>query len=105
MVQAEKNAGLTNTINFILEVDKLKGVLRKVRPISEQRYENTAEHSWQIALFCAITGKFHHGWNRIVEKVTDFRSFLIAAQRALWGSLAATLKGAAETRRQGAHAC
>jgi putative hydrolase of HD superfamily len=51
MVQAEKNAGLRNTINFILEVDKLKGVLRKVRPIGEQRYENTAEHSWQITLF------------------------------------------------------
>jgi putative hydrolases of HD superfamily len=46
MVQAENNAGLMNTINFILEVDKLKGVLRKVRPIGEQRYENTAEHSW-----------------------------------------------------------
>ena len=35
----------------MLEIDKLKGVLRKVRPIWEERYENTAEHSWQIALF------------------------------------------------------
>ena len=50
MIQAE-SASLTYTINFILEIDKLKGVLRKVRPIGEQRYENTAEHSWQIALF------------------------------------------------------
>ena len=42
---------ISKTIEFVLEVDKLKGVLRKVRPISEERYENTAEHSWQIALF------------------------------------------------------
>jgi putative hydrolase of HD superfamily len=42
---------ISNTIQFVLEIDKLKGVLRKVRPIGEERYENTAEHSWQIALF------------------------------------------------------
>ena len=42
---------ISKTSDFVLEVDKLKGVLRKVRPISEERYENTAEHSWQIALF------------------------------------------------------
>ena len=38
-------------IQFVLEIEKLKGVLRKVRPIGKARYENTAEHSWQIALF------------------------------------------------------
>jgi putative hydrolases of HD superfamily len=37
-------------IDFILEVDKLKAVTRKVRPRGLARYENTAEHSWQIAL-------------------------------------------------------
>ena len=42
---------IPDTIQFVLEIDKLKGVLRKVRPIWEERYENTAEHSWQIALF------------------------------------------------------
>ncbi len=42
---------ISKTIGFVLEVDKLKSVLRKVRPISEERFENTAEHSWQIALF------------------------------------------------------
>ena len=42
---------VANTVQFVLEIDKLKGVLRKVRPIWEERYENTAEHSWQIALF------------------------------------------------------
>jgi len=35
-------------IQFVLEIEKQKGVLRKVRPIGEERYENTAEHSWPI---------------------------------------------------------
>lgn len=37
-------------IAFILELDKLKAVTRKVRPLGLTRYENSAEHSWQIAL-------------------------------------------------------
>jgi putative hydrolases of HD superfamily len=37
-------------IDFILELDKLKGVTRKVRPLGLERYENSAEHSWQLAL-------------------------------------------------------
>lgn len=42
---------LTSVVEFVLEADKLKGVLRKVRPTGLDRYENSAEHSWQIALF------------------------------------------------------
>ncbi len=40
-------------IDFILELDKLKGVTRKTRPLALDRYENSAEHSWQIALLAA----------------------------------------------------
>lgn len=40
-------------IDFILELDKLKGVTRKTRPLGLERYENSAEHSWQIALLAA----------------------------------------------------
>ncbi len=36
--------------DFILELDKLKGVTRKNRPIGLARLENSAEHSWQIAI-------------------------------------------------------
>jgi len=42
---------IQNVVRFVLEIDKLKGVLRKVKPVGEDRYENTAEHSWQIAVF------------------------------------------------------
>ena len=40
-------------VEFILELDKLKGVTRKTRPLGLERYENSAEHSWQIALLAA----------------------------------------------------
>jgi putative hydrolase of HD superfamily len=40
-------------IDFIVELDKLKGVTRKTRPLGLERYENSAEHSWQIALLAA----------------------------------------------------
>lgn len=40
-------------IDFILEIDKLKAVMRKVRPLGLDRYENTAEHTWQVALLAA----------------------------------------------------
>ncbi len=40
-------------IDFVLELDKLKGVTRKTRPLGLDRLENPAEHSWQIALLAA----------------------------------------------------
>ena len=51
MVRKAATADISNTIQFVLEIEKLKGVLRKVRLIWEERYENVAEHSWQITLF------------------------------------------------------
>ena len=45
-------------VDFVLELDKLKGVTRKTRPLGLERYENSAEHSWQIALLAASLA--HH---------------------------------------------
>lgn len=47
---AQRRVAVQRIVDFILEVDKLKGVTRKVRPLGLSRYENSAEHSWQIAL-------------------------------------------------------
>jgi len=44
---------MKQVIEFILELDRLKGVTRKTRPVGLERYENSAEHSWQIALLAA----------------------------------------------------
>ncbi len=40
-------------IDFVLEIDRLKGVTRKVKPLGLDRYENSAEHSWQLALMAS----------------------------------------------------
>lgn len=45
-------------VDFILELDKLKAVTRKVKPLGLDRYENSAEHSWQLALLAASLA--HH---------------------------------------------
>ena len=47
-------------VDFILELDKLKGVTRKTRPLGLERYENSAEHSWQIALLAASMVQYAH---------------------------------------------
>lgn len=38
------------SLRFILECDKLKAVERRTRPVGLMRRENSAEHSWSLAL-------------------------------------------------------
>jgi len=45
---------LNNKIEFILELEKLKAVLRKTRPVGLSRFENSAEHSWQTTLTALV---------------------------------------------------
>ena len=44
------SSSMHDLIAFILEIDRLKGVTRKTRPAGMERLENSAEHSWQIAM-------------------------------------------------------
>ena len=37
-------------LTFIIEIEQLKTVLRKTRPVGLDRYENSAEHSWHVCL-------------------------------------------------------
>ncbi|MEM1317246.1 MAG: HD domain-containing protein [Pseudomonadota bacterium] len=37
-------------LSFLLEMEKLKAVLRRTRPVGQERLENSAEHSWQTAM-------------------------------------------------------
>lgn len=41
-------------MNFILEVDKLKSIVRQNYLIDGSRKENDADHSWHLALMCVI---------------------------------------------------
>lgn len=41
---------LKNILQFIAEIEKVKGLHRKTRPVGLCRYENSAEHSWSVIL-------------------------------------------------------
>jgi len=41
---------LQQQIQFLAEIDKLNGVLRRTWLLDQSRYENDAEHSWHIAV-------------------------------------------------------
>jgi putative hydrolase of HD superfamily len=45
---------LEKQMNFILEVDKLKSIVRQNYLMNGSHKENDAEHSWHLALMCAI---------------------------------------------------
>ncbi|MEJ5064173.1 HD domain-containing protein [Erwinia sp. MYb375] len=41
---------MTEVVQFLMELDKLKGVERRTRLLSNTRQENSAEHSWHLAM-------------------------------------------------------
>lgn len=52
-MDADLLARVQPALDFVLELEKLKAVTRKNKPLGLERYENSAEHSWQIALLAA----------------------------------------------------
>ena len=45
-------------IEFILEVDKLKKIMRRTMLMDRSRQENSAEHSWHIALIVLVLSEY-----------------------------------------------
>ena len=45
-------------LNFIIEIEKLKAVHRKTKPVGLERYENSAEHSWHVCLSALMLKDF-----------------------------------------------
>jgi putative hydrolase of HD superfamily len=45
---------LAQQLEFIAEVDKLKGILRQTRVMDGSRQENSAEHSWHLAVMAVL---------------------------------------------------
>ena len=52
---------MQHIVDFILELDKLKTITRKIRVRGVDRYENPAEHSWQLALLATSLAPFAEG--------------------------------------------
>ncbi len=54
------NERLQQQLGFIIEVDRLKGVLRQTTALEGGRRENDAEHSWHLALMVVILSEYAH---------------------------------------------
>lgn len=52
------NNRLTQQIKFITEIDKLKNILRQTKLTDSSRQENSAEHSWHIAIMAIILAEY-----------------------------------------------
>jgi putative hydrolase of HD superfamily len=49
---------LQRILDFVIEMDRLKGVLRRARPVGLDRYENTAEHSWHVCVLVLLLVRY-----------------------------------------------
>ena len=49
---------LRHQIDFLVEMDKLKQVLRRTMVIGESRLENSAEHSWHLGVMAALLAEY-----------------------------------------------
>ncbi|MFB2838765.1 HD domain-containing protein [Floridanema evergladense] len=52
------NDRLVQQIQFITEIDKLKTILRQTRLTDNSRQENSAEHSWHLAIMAIILAEY-----------------------------------------------
>ncbi|WP_421299494.1 HD domain-containing protein [Aeromonas veronii] len=45
---------IDDIFSFIIEIEKLKNVLRKTKPVGLNRFENSGEHSWHVCLVALL---------------------------------------------------
>ena len=55
---ANQPARLTQQLQFVMEIDKLKRVLRQTLLTDSSRQENSAEHSWHLALMAVLLAEY-----------------------------------------------
>ncbi len=68
------NIDLEKCLEFILELEKLKAIKRKVKPVGLDRYENSGEHSWQVALSALALSDFS---NTPIDKERVIKMLLV----------------------------
>ena len=61
MSAAPETDRLQSQLDFLIEIDKLKGVLRQSRIGDGGRRENSAEHSWHLAMYALILSEHAEG--------------------------------------------
>jgi putative hydrolase of HD superfamily len=54
----EKPAPLEQQLQFLREIDRLKGVVRQSPLLDRSRKENSAEHSWHLAMYASVLHEY-----------------------------------------------
>ena len=70
----QKKDELESCFEFIIELEKLKAIQRRTKPLGLDRYENSAEHSWQVSLLALTMAKFA---NRKIEVERVIKMLLV----------------------------
>lgn len=63
-------ATLDKQLSFLKEIDRLKTVIRQSPLLDGSRKENSAEHSWHLAMYALILGEYASGainTNRVIQ--------------------------------------
>ncbi|HPT62671.1 MAG TPA: HD domain-containing protein [Candidatus Atribacteria bacterium] len=58
LIAFEQNKRLEKQINFIIEIDKVKNVIRKSLLFDGSRFENVAEHSWTVSIMAILLKEY-----------------------------------------------
>lgn len=69
-VQATQSIALEKQLTFLREIDRLKTVVRESPLLDKSRKENSAEHSWHLAMFALVLNEYACGavnTNRVMQ--------------------------------------
>jgi len=69
-----ENERLARQIHFLLEIDRLKQVLRRSIILGSSRRENSAEHSWHLAMLALV---LHEHANQPVDLLHTLKMLLV----------------------------
>ena len=58
IIDINQNQRLEKQLNFIVEIDKVKNILRKSKLFNGNRFENDAEHSWTISIMAFLLKEY-----------------------------------------------
>ena len=52
---------LQQQLAFLREIDRLKGIVRQSPLLDQSRKENSAEHSWHLAMYALLLSEYASG--------------------------------------------
>ena len=82
---------LARQLDFLRDADRLKGVERRTRLIDRSRHENSAEHSWHLALM-ALTARVPGVDRETAEALVREADRICPYSNALRGTVPVTIR-------------